>query len=51
MGLEISERYSSYSFHPMSLKLHEDISYHGRILVTFLGNRPYLKEICGSLKF
>ena len=28
MGLEISKRFSSYSFHLMSAKLYEDISYH-----------------------
>ncbi len=40
MGLEISKRYS-YSFHPMSVKLHEDIGYHGGIeAVTFLDNLP-----------
>ncbi len=45
MGLEISKRYSCYSFHPMLLKLYEDIGYHGRIqAVTFLFNRPNLKK-------
>ena len=41
MGLEISKRYYSYSFHPMSAKLYEDVDYHGGIqAITFLGNRP-----------
>ncbi len=31
MGLEISKRFSSYSFYLMSAKLYEDISYHGGI--------------------
>ncbi len=45
MGLGISKRYSSYSFHPMSLKPYEDIGYHGRIQpVTFLDKRPNLNE-------
>ncbi len=44
MGLEISKCYSSYSFHPMSIKLHEAIGYHGGIqTVTFLGNRLIFK--------
>ena len=31
--------------HPMSLKLYEDIGYHGRIqAVTFLGSQPNLKK-------
>ncbi len=46
IGLEISKCYSSYSFHPMSVKCHEDIGYHGRIqAITFLGNRPSLKKL------
>ncbi len=45
MGLEISKCYS-YSFHPMSIKLHEDIGYHWGIqAVTFLGNRRSSKKI------
>ena len=41
MGLEISKRYSSHSFHPIQAKLYEDIGYHGGIqAITFLGNRP-----------
>ncbi len=41
MGLEISKRYSSYSFHPMSVKRYEDIGYYGGIqAITFVGNRP-----------
>ncbi len=44
MWLAISKRYS-YSFHPMSIKLHEDIEYHGGIqAVTFLGNRASFKH-------
>ena len=45
MGLEISERYSSYTFHLMSVKLHEDIGYHGGMhTINFLGNRPSFKN-------
>ena len=45
MGLEISRRYFSYSFHLMSAKLYEGISYHGGIqAITFLGNRPSFKN-------
>ncbi len=36
MGLEISKRYSYYSFHPMSAKLYEDIGYYGGIQAVFL---------------
>ena len=44
MALEISKRYSSYSFHPMSGKLYENFDYHGGIqAITFLGNQPSLK--------
>ncbi len=44
MGLEISKRYS-YSFHLMSVKLCENIGYHGGIqAITFLGNRPSFKN-------
>ncbi len=50
MGLEISKRYSSYSFHSMSTKLYEHIGCHGGIQsIAFLGNRPTLKN-CGTLK-
>ncbi len=39
--VEISKRYSSYSFHPVSAKLYEDIGYHGGIqAIAFLGNWP-----------
>ncbi len=31
MGLKITNRHSSYSFHSMLVKLHEDIGYHGGI--------------------
>ena len=45
MGLEISKRFSSYSFHLMSAKLYKDISYHGGIqTITFFGNRPSFKN-------
>ncbi len=45
MGLEISKCYSSYNFHPMSMKLHEDVVYHGGIqAVTFLGNWPSFQQ-------
>ena len=40
MGPEIS-KHLSYSFHPMSTKLCEDIGYHG---VTSLGNWPSFKS-------
>ncbi len=40
MGPDISKRYSSYSFHPMSAKLYEDIGCHSGIqAITFLGSR------------
>ncbi len=46
MVLEISKRYSSYSFHLMPAKHFEDIDYHGRIqAITFLGNRPSFKKM------
>ena len=46
MGLEISKRYSSHSFHLMSAKRYEDIGYHGAIqAITFLGNRPSFKML------
>ncbi len=53
LGLEISKRYSSYSFHPISAKIYEDIGYHGGIqAVTFRGNRPsFNNHFCGILKF
>ncbi len=45
MGLEISKCFSSYSFHLMSVKHYEDISYHGGIqAITFLGNLPSFKN-------
>ena len=45
MWLEISKRYSSYSFHPMSAKRYEDIGYYGGIqVITFLGNRLSFKN-------
>ena len=44
MGLEISKRFSSYSFHMMSVKLYEEITYHDGIqAITFLGNQPSFK--------
>ncbi len=43
MGLENSKHYSSYSFHPLSVKRYEDIGYYGGIqAIGFLGNRPIL---------
>ncbi len=45
MGLEVSKDYS-YSFHLMSVKLYEDIGYHGGIqALAFLGNRPRFKIV------
>ena len=35
MGLELSKRCSSYSFHLMSAKRYEDIGYHGGIQAYF----------------
>ncbi len=44
MGLEISKRYSSYSFHPMADKLYENVGYHGGIqAITFLAIGQILK--------
>ena len=52
MELEISRRVSSYSFHPMSAKLYEDIGYYSRIqAVTFLGNRSSFKNFVALLNF
>ncbi len=40
-GVKISKRYSSYSFHPTSAKLYEDIGYQsGTQTVAIRGNRP-----------
>ncbi len=51
VGLEISKRYS-YSFHPKSAKLYEDIDYHGGIQAnTFLGNLRSFKKIVVLWKF
>ncbi len=46
MGLETSNRYTSYNFHPMSIKLQEDHeAYHRGIqAMTFLGNQPSFKN-------
>ncbi len=45
-GLEISKRFSSYSFHLMSAKLYEDIGYHGGIqAITFIANWPSFKNL------
>ena len=42
MGLEISKRYSYYSFHLMSAKLYEDIGCHdGTQAVTFRGTLKF----------
>ncbi len=50
MGLGIAKRYSN-GFDPISVKLYENIGYHGGTqAVTFLGNRPSLKK-CDILKF
>ncbi len=47
-GLEISKRYFSYSFHPMSPKLHEDVAYRRENqATTFLVNPPSLKKFVG----
>ena len=43
MGIDISKRYYSYSFHPISSKLNEDIDDHTGIQ-TFLGNRQIKKK-------
>ena len=44
MGLEICKRYSSYSVHPMSVELYEDIGCHDGIQAfTFLDNSPNFK--------
>ncbi len=44
IGLEISKRYSSHNFHPMSVKRYEDIGYYGGIQAMIsLGNRPIFK--------
>ncbi len=44
MGLEISKRFSFHSFHPMSVKLYEDIGYYGGIqAITSLGSRLIFK--------
>ncbi len=52
MGLEISKRYSSHSFHLMPAKLYEDIGYHGGIqAVTFLGNRLSFKNFVALWNF
>ena len=52
MGLEISKRFSSYSFHLMSTKLYEDISYHGGTqAVIFLDNRPSYKNAVALCNF
>ncbi len=52
MRLEISKHYSSYSFHLMSVKLYEDIGFHGGIqAITFLGNQPSFKNFVALLNF
>ncbi len=44
MGLDISKRNSSSSFHPMSAKLYAGIGYYGRIrAITFRGNGSNFK--------
>ena len=43
--LEISKCYTSYTFHPISVKLFEHIGYHSGIQeITFLGNRPNFEK-------
>ncbi len=51
MGLEIS-KYCSYSFHPISTKLCEVITFHGGIqAIICLANRAKLIKFCGTFKF
>ena len=51
MGLEISKTLLQ-QFHPMSLKVHEDIDCHGGIhAVIFLGNQPSLKKFVALFYF
>ncbi len=48
MALEISKNFY-YSFHLMSTKLYDDISYHGGIqAVIFLGNQPSFKNVVAN---
>ncbi len=45
MGLEISRRYFSYTFDPISAKHYDDIAYYGGIqAITFRGNWPRFKS-------
>ncbi len=52
MGLEMSKRYFSYTFHPISAKLYESIGYHGGIQAsTFPGNWPSFKNLKWPFKW
>ena len=51
MGLKMSKRYFSYSFHLISAKLYEDIGYHGRIQNYFSLEIRQFKNFCGTLHF
>ena len=47
MGLEIQKRYSSYSFHPKSIKFYKNVGYYRGIhAVTFFYNQLSLKKVC-----
>ena len=46
------KRYSSHNFHPMAIKLLDDIGYHGEIqATTCLGNRPNVKSFVALWNF
>ncbi len=52
MGLDISKHDSSYSFRPISAKLHENIGYHSEIQsITFLGNQSSFKHFVALWNF
>ena len=51
IGVEISKPYSSYSFHPIPAKLHEDTGYGGIQAVTLQGNRPNVKNFVSLWNF
>ncbi len=52
MGLEISKRYSSYSFHPMSIKLNDYICYHAWMQgIAFHGIWPSVKSFVALWNF
>ncbi len=51
MGLEISKRYSSYSFHPIWAKLYDKYGGHGEYKVMdILAICQKIKNFCGTLK-